>query len=243
MRVLAAWSLDLPATSAVQKATLGQVPQDLPAALTSLEKLVQQNPGRHPALEAALQGLRETGRLPAATLSGNMRDALQAAVLEALVQESSERGDAEPLRKAAQTLLADRLPDRSPAAQNSQTYWTAASGEWEKARIVVRDERDRKGKGKGDAPSDFHAVEIAMDPKGLGRVEARLELRGQILTTRLEATDPATAELLRQHLPELSQAFAKLGLESGGLDVRRKASAKAAAPRKRGAGGSFDVRA
>jgi hypothetical protein len=242
VRVLAAWSLDLPATLAVQKAALGQTTQDLPEALASLEKLVQQNPGRHPALEAAMQNLRETGKLPAGTLSDGPRRSLEAAVLEALVQESSE-GDAEPLRKAAQTLLSDRLPDRATGSESGQTYWASASGEWEKARIVVRDERERKGKGKGDVPSDFHSVDVAMDPTGLGRVEAHLELRGHVLTTRLQAVDPATTDLLRQRLPELAQAFSKLGLESGGLDVRRKAPAKTAAPRKRGAGGALDVRA
>ena len=215
--------------------------------MTSLEKLVQQNPGRHPALEAALQDLRETGRLPASTLHDGPRRELEAAVLEAMAKESSDHGDPEPLRKAAQTLLADRLPDRSAGTQSVQTYWAGQSGEWEKARIVVRDERRRNGKGRAkagsDASPDFHAVDIAMDPKGLGRVEARLELKGQILTTRLVAADPATAELLRRGLPELSQAFAKLGLESGGLDVRRKTNPAAAPPRKGGAGGSLDVRA
>jgi len=245
VRVLAAWSLDLPATSAVLKATLGQVSQDPPAALASLEKLVQQNPGRHPALEAALQGLRETGRLPAATLSEGPRRALESAVLEALAQESPDHEEAEPPRKAAQTLLADRLPDRTVGTDSGQTYWAERTGEWEKARIVVRDDRQRREKGKGgsETPPDFHAVDIGMDPKGLGRVDARLELRGRILTTRLDASDQATADLLRRRLPELSAAFEKLGLGSGGLEVRRKAPVKEVAARRRPAGGSLDVRA
>jgi hypothetical protein len=243
VRVLAAWSLDLPAAPSVQKATLGQATQDLPQALASLEKLVQQNPGRHPALEAALQNLRESGKLPPGTLSDAPRRSLEAAVLEALVQESTDHGDAEPLRNAAQALLADRFPDASRGEQSGQSYWAAGGGQWEKARIVVRDERERKGKAKNDAPSDFHSVDVSMDPTQLGRVDAHLELRGHILTTRLQATDPATADLLRQRLPELSQAFSKLGLELGGLDVRQKPPAKVTPPRKRGAGGSLDVRA
>lgn len=243
VRVLASWSLDLPDAPAVRKATLGQVAEDLPSTLSNLDALVQKNPGRHPALEAALGDLRETAKLPAGTLADGPRRALEAAVLDALVQESTDRGDAEPLRKAAQALLADRLPERSTDVQGGQTYWTAGNGEWEKARIVVRDERERKGKGRGDAPSDFHSVDVSMDPKELGRVDAHLELRGQVLTTRLEAADAATADLLRQRLPELSQAFSRLGLEPGGLDVRRKAVARVAASHKRGAGGSLDVRA
>jgi hypothetical protein len=243
VRVLAAWSLDLPDVPAVRKATLAQASQDLPQALASLEKLVQRDPGRHPALEAALRDVREAGKLPSGSLSDGPRRSLESAVLEALVRESPGRGDAAQLRDAAQTLLADRLPERSADGGNGQTYWTSAKGEWEKARIVVRDEREREGKGGTGAPSDFHAVDIAMDPKGLGRVEARLELRGRILTTRLEAADPATADLLRRKLPELSRALSDLGLESGGLEVRRKVPAKTSAPRKRGAGGSLDVRA
>jgi flagellar hook-length control protein FliK len=244
VRVLVAWSLGLPKTPAVQRALLGQTAQDLPQTLASLEKVVQRNPGRHPALEAALRTVSDAGRLPSPSLSDAPRRNLESAVLDALVRESADDGDAEPLRKAAESLLADRLPGRTAAEQAGQTYWAGQTGDWEKARIVVRDERQRKGKGgDGQAPSDVHAVDIGMDPKGLGRVDAHLELRGQILTTRLEAEDPATADLLRARLSELSEALAKLGLESGGVDVRRKAPVQAPAPRRRGAGGALDVRA
>jgi len=242
VKVLAAWSLDLPSSEAVRRASLGQVPMDLPAALDSLQKLVQESPGKHPGLEAALQGLREDGKVPSGTLADGPRRSLEAAVLDALAKESSGGGDPKPLRQAAESLLADRLPDPAPGTESGQTYWSAGpGGAWEKARIVVRDERERKG-GKA-APSDFHAVDVAMDPAGLGRVDARLELRGQILTTRLEAADPATADLLRKRLPELSAALARIGLEPGPLEVRSKAPARKALPKRRGAGGALDVRA
>jgi len=74
-------------------------------------------------------------------------------------------------------------------------------------------------------------------------VDARLELRGQILTTRLEAADPATADLLRKGLPELSAALARIGLEPGAMEVRSKDPARKALPKRRGAGGALDVRA
>ena len=242
VKVLAAWSLDLPPSEAVRRASLGQAPMDLPAALDSLEKLVQGSPGRHPGLEAALQGLREDGKVPSGTLADTPRRSLEAAVLDALAKESSEGGDPKPLRQAAESLLADRLPDTAPGAESGQTYWSAGpGGGWEKARIVVRDERERKG-GKG-APTDFHAVDVVMDPAGMGRVDARLELRGQILTTRLEAADPATADLLRKGLPELSAALARIGLEPGAMEVRSKDPARKALPKRRGAGGALDVRA
>jgi hypothetical protein len=215
---------------------------DVPAALDSLEKLVQESPGKHPGLEAALQGLREAGELPAGTLAEGPRRSLEAAVMDALAKESSGEGDPKPLRQAAETLLADRLPDPAPGAESGQAYWsTGQGGGWQKARIVVRDERERKG-GK-TAPSDFHAVDVAMDPAGLGRVDARLELRGQVLTTRLEASDPATADLLRKGMPELSAALARIGLEPGALEVRSKAAARKPPPKRRGAGGALDVRA
>lgn len=242
VKVLAAWSLDLPPSEAVRRASLGQAPMDVPAALDSLEKLVQESPGKHPGLEAALQGLREAGELPAGTLAEGPRRSLEAAVMDALAKESSGEGDPKPLRQAAETLLADRLPDPAPGAESGQAYWsTGQGGGWQKARIVVRDERERKG-GK-TAPSDFHAVDVAMDPAGLGRVDARLELRGQVLTTRLEASDPATADLLRKGMPELSAALARIGLEPGALEVRSKAAARKPPPKRRGAGGALDVRA
>jgi hypothetical protein len=241
VKVLAAWSLDLPPTETVRRASLGQTPLDLPAALDSLEKLVQESPGKHPGLEAALQGLREQGKVPSGNLAEGPRRTLEAAVLDALAKESAEGGDPKPLRQAAESLLADRLPDPAPGAESGQAYWASGPAGWEKARIVVRDERERKG-GKS-SQTEFHAVDVAMDPSGLGRIDARLELRGNVLTTRLRAADPATVDLLRKGLPELSAAFARIGLESGPLEVRGDVPVHKALPRRPGAGGALDVRA
>jgi len=239
VKVLAAWSLDLPATEAVRRASLGQAPLDLPAALDSLEKFVQASPGKHPGLEAALQGLER--QVPSGNLDDGPRRTLDGAVLEALAKESAQGGDAKPLRQAAESLLADRLPDPAPGSESGQAYWVTGQAGREKARIVVRDERERKG--GTPSQSRFHAVDVAMDPTGLGRIDARLELRGNVLTTRLRAADPDTADLLRKGLPELSAAFARIGLEPGALEVRSERPPGKVLPRRRGAGGALDVRA
>jgi len=241
VRVLAAWSLELPSERAVDDAVLKRAVPEIPEALDSLERIVQERPGRHPALEAALDGIRRSVRLPAgAETADDPRRALESAVVDALSREPPGE-DRDRLRQAAKSLLSDRLPE-SPADGGGRSFWTRTdSGTWDKARIVVRDRRDRGGP---NAPGPgVHAVEIAMDPRGLGRVEARLELRGQILTTRLSASDAETVEAIRKGLPELRAAFCALGLEPGGLDVRPKAPPPTAPSRRSGAGGALDVRA
>jgi len=237
VRVLAAWATGLPGSDGVARAVTGAV-QDLPAALADLEREVRSEPGRHPRLEAALARVRESG-LPAASAKSDVRRELEAAVLETLRTKGSRGEDASATRRAAESLLADRLPD-SQGAGTSHSHWTAGAQPGQ-ARIVVRDERGARG--RTGAPDGHHAVEISMDPPGLGEVGARLELRGRILTTRLEAADPATVELVRSRIQELSSRLSALGLEPGGLEVRQRPEKTAAAPRRREAGGSLDVRA
>jgi len=242
VRVLASWAAGLPDTEPVKRAVVGGAPS-LPDALAELFQAIKDAPGRHPALEAALADVRQFARIPSPSADPGIRRALEAAVLESLHQESrSPQGDPAPFRRAAEALLADRLPDSTPNQTASQSFWSGAPEDLRKARIVVRDER--KSKGSGKSAESLHAVDITMAPPGMGEVGARLELRGRVLTTRLEASDPATADLLRSRLQELSAAFSALGLEQGGLDVREKASTPASKEtRRQGAGGSLDVRA
>lgn len=242
VRVLASWAMGLPDTESVERAVVGGA-STLPDALAELLQAVKDAPGRHPALEAALNEVRQSARIPSPSSDPGIRRALEAAVLESLHKESaSPQGDPAPFRRAAEALVADRLPDPAPGQGASQGFWSGPPEDPRRARIVVRDER----RTKGDALSadGLHAVEISMAPPGLGEVGARLELRGRVLTTRLEASDPATAELLRSRLQELSSAFSALGLEPGGLDVREKASRPVPKEaRRKGAGGALDVRA
>lgn len=241
VRVLAAWSLELPVQDAVEKAVLNRSVAEVPQALDALDRLVQEHPGRHLALESALNEVRQSRHLPAANASTEPRRVLESAVLESLSREPVESRDRETLREAARSLLSDRLPEPSTDGGARASWTQTPSGAWNKARIVVRDERDRRGAGA--FRPDIHAVEIAMDPAGLGRVEARLELRGQVLTTRLSATEPATVESIRKGLPELREALRSLGMEPGEMDVRPAIPVATASPRRRGAGGALDVRA
>ena len=63
-----------------------------------------------------------------------------------------------------------------------------------------------------------------------------------MLTTRLEAREADTAALLEAHANELRDAFKRIGLEPGMIDVDRPKPATRIDPRKRGSGTSLDLR-
>lgn len=250
-RALVAWSLELPDEPIVRRAVLGGEPT-LPEAVERLARLLQADPEADPVLvEVARswsaarridpQGIGEHRQNPAS------REAIAQAVFEALARTSDAPEQLplrEALRQTASALVQESLEpprDRSQEPPPGVFHARAPDGRMEEGRIVVHDRRSRKG---GDAnDSDHHFVEIEMRPGELGFVKARLDLRGKVLTTRLEAKDPATGTLLEAHASELREAFRKIGLEPSRIDVERPASARGATPRKPGGGSALDLRA
>jgi len=250
-RALVAWSLELADEPTAKRAILGDLPK-LPEMVERLARLLRDAPEVDPVLATAVrdwtgahridpQGIGEHRQNPAS------REAIARAVFEALARTSDTPEQAplrEALRQTASALVQESLEpprDRSHEAPPGMFHARAGDGRLEEGRIVVHDRRSRKG---NDADgSGHHFVEIEMRPGELGFVKARLDLRGKVLTTRLEAKDPATGALLEAHAPELREAFRKIGLEPSRIDVERPAAARGAIPRKPGGGTALDLRA
>lgn len=250
-RAMVAWSLELSDEPTAKRAVLGDLPK-LPETVERLARLLQDAPGADRVLATAVdswteahridpQGIGEHRRNPAS------REAIAQAVFEALARTADTPEQAplrEALRQTASALVQESLEpprDRSHEAPPGMFHARAGDGRLEEGRIVVHDRRSRNGGGAND--SDHHFVEIEMRPGELGFVKARLDLRGKVLTTRLEAKDPATGTLLEARAPELREAFRKIGLEPSRIDVERPAAARGATPRKPGGGTALDLRA
>jgi hypothetical protein len=62
-------------------------------------------------------------------------------------------------------------------------------------------------------------VSIQLDPAELGRVDLRIRVTGEVVHVHLSTEHGATADLVRQSLPELRSALDAAGLATGGLDV------------------------
>lgn len=250
-RALVAWSLELPDEPTVRRAVLGDAPT-LPEAVERLARILQAAPDADPILAVAVRNWTEAHRIDAQGIGEHRqnpasREAIAQAVFEALAKTADSQEHAplrEALRQTASALVQESLEpprDRSQEPPPGLFHARAPDGRLEEGRIVVHDRRSRKG---GDAnDSDHHFVEIEMRPGELGFVKARLDLRGKVLTTRLEAKDPATGTLLEAHASELREAFRKIGLEPSRIDVERPAAARGATPRKPGGGSALDLRA
>lgn len=239
VRVLAAWALDLPDDPQVRMAVLRKA-GPLPEALAGLQSWIQDRPEAKAIVEALAKIKLERWSHGGSLRPEGSDSNLEAEVARALAREPEASPDREPLRQAARSALSDMLPQGYSEGEPVRGFWAQGrDGAWSQGKVVVRDQRNKAG---SEAPSDFHAVEVHMDPQGLGGVDARLELRGQILTTSFEAADPATADLIRRNLAELQERISRLGLELGGMKVAARAAAKpeGAAP---SSGGGLDVRA
>jgi len=73
----------------------------------------------------------------------------------------------------------------------------------------------------GASPTPLWSIQLAFDLPGLGPMQAQLQIAGQQVSTHFVAEQPATLSLLREHLPDLRQALAQLGLQVAELDCRR----------------------
>lgn len=250
-RALVAWSLELADEPAAIRAVLGDHPK-LPEALERLASLLQADPDPDPVLAKAFGNWAEARRIDPQGIGEHRqnpasREAIAQAVFDALARTADSREQAplrEALRQTASALVQESLEpprDRTQETPPGVFHARAGDGRLEEGRIVVHDRRSRKGGGAGGA--DHHFVEIEMRPGELGFVKARLDLRGKVLTTRLEAKDPATGVLLESHASELREAFRKIGLEPNRIDVERPVAARSAKPRRPGGGTALDLRA
>lgn len=249
-RALVAWALDLPDEPVVRQAVVAQGPA-LPEALGNLSEQLAARPGTLPTLETLLHQWHQQdwvapAGLPPKGHASPLREKLAEAVMEALAGTDTSK-EQEPLRQSLQrtaaALVQESLdPPREGARQEPPAVFQArgAEGRMEEGRIVVRDRRSRRR--ENEAPADHHAVDIEMKPAALGPVKAHLELRGKVLTTRLEAKEEATAKLIESRVDELREAFRKIGLEPAVLEVRRPDGAGGIDPRKRGSGLNLDLR-
>ena len=252
-RALVAWSLELPDDPAVRAAVVGEAP-DLPRALHEVERILKTLHGSDfPVLSGLLDAARSTDRMDAAGMRARgsdavSREALSEAVFDALSRTGAEAEHAplrDALRQAAASLVQEALePPKDRSAEGSPPgvfHVRGREGGMEEGRIVVHDRRARKGSGAEAA--DHHFVEIEMQPRELGAIKARLELRGRNLTTRIEAKDPATAAMIEERSAELREAFRKIGLEPAAIRVERPARERSTGVGRVRGGGALDLRA
>lgn len=249
-RALVAWALELPDEPLVRQAVVAGGPA-LPEALANLATQIATHPGAHPALEGVLrEWTREDWAPPAgmkaAGHSAPLRERLAEAVMEALAGSEPSKEQAglrQSLQQTAAALIQEALePPREGGRQEPPAVFHARApqGRMEEGRIVVHDRRSRQREAEGQP--DHHAVDIEMTPTGLGTVKAHLEMRGKLLTTRLEAKEAETARLIEERVDELREAFRKIGLEPAKIDVQRPNMVERIDPRKRGSGTNLDLR-
>lgn len=249
-RALVAWALELPDEPVVRQAVVAEGPA-LPEALENLASQLGARPGAHPVLEAVLREWRKQDWVAPAGLATKghaapLREKLAEAVMEALAGTDASKEQValrQSLQQTASALVQEALePPREGGRQDPPAVFSArdAQGRMEEGRIVVHDRRSKKREAEGTP--DHHAVDIEMNPAALGPVKAHLELRGQILSTRLEAREGETARLIEARVDELREAFRRIGLEPREIDVQRPASAARIDPRKRGSGTNLDLR-
>lgn len=249
-RVLVAWALDLPDEPLVRKAILADGP-GVSQAVEQLATQISSRSGVHPALQAALQEWNQEDWVAPAGLKAKMpanplRERLAEAVMDALSKTDDTKGQAalrQALQQTAGALIREAIePPRDDQNREPGAVFQArdAQGRMEEGRIVVHDRRSKKH--RTEQPVDHHTVEIEMKPATLGPIKVHLELRGKVLTTRLEAKEAATASLIESRIDELRDAFTRIGLEPAKIDVQRPGPVGRIDPLKRGSGTSLDLR-
>lgn len=230
LRVLLAWALsDGEPTDAALRAALGDAPE-LPDALETLGRFLDRDPERFPAVGAFLAALEpESPLLPrqlglerqappaVQTPSANtLAEALASDLGAALAQGRPE--EAQVLRDALRSLASEGFGAvRDPRDPMATSPWSLAPRQDrpDAGKVVVHDRRKNR-----DDPARGLVVDVAMDPTGLGGVDARLELRGRDLDVRFSTRQPETAKTISEHLPELRKLLLGLGFEPRELDAR-----------------------
>jgi flagellar hook-length control protein FliK len=254
LRVLLAWSMsEAEPTDAALRAALGDAP-DLSDALETLGKVLGQEPERFPAVATFLAAIEpETPLLPRqlglerhTPASGNppsattLAEALATDLGAALVQGRPE--DAQVLRDALRSLASEGFgAARDPRDPTSSSPWSLAPRQDrpDSGKVVVHDRRRHR-----DDPSRGTVVDVAMDPSGLGGVDARLELRGRDLDVRFSTREQETARTISDNLPQLRKLLLGLGFEPRELDARAgKSRVRRPSPHKGDGGGALDIRA
>ncbi len=257
LRVLLAWSMsEAEPTDAALRAALGDAP-DLSDALETLGRMLGQDPERFPAVAtflAAIEpetplmprqlGLERHTPAPANTLNTpnatTLAEALATDLGAALAQGRPE--DAQVLRDALRSLASEGFgAARDPRDPTSSSPWSLAPHQDrpDSGKVVVHDRRRHR-----DDPSRGTVVEVAMDPSGLGGVDARLELRGRDLDVRFSTRQQETARTISDNLPELRKLLLGLGFEPRELDARAgKARTQRSSPHKGDGAGALDIRA
>jgi hypothetical protein len=95
--------------------------------------------------------------------------------------------------------------------------------------------------GSPSVPADYQplkTITIAFQPDNLGTVTMQLSLKSSQLGVRLDASDPSTAQLLRQHDGDLSDLLQSAGYVVGNIAIHASSQAAPAdAQAQAGAGG------
>jgi|GEM_PF-4887138 len=255
LRVVCAWALSEGEPSdAVLAAAVGSV-EDLPEAIHRLAGRAIVDPERFPEVAAFFSTSDpERPLMPhrlgfdAAKVEGDRVDdqtrPLASAVVGDLARALKEdrSSDAQVLRQALHSLVGEGLAGaKDPSNPMASAPWSMPPrGERpDSGSVVVRDRRRHRG-----GVPERTVIDVSMNPSGLGTVGARLETVGKELDVQFRAKEPATAEKIRDGLPELRQILSGLGYETRELGVE---GGKSATPetetRRPGSSGLLDIHA
>lgn len=212
---LDAWSRPaeiLPASPEAASRTLQQPPLDA-AALQRLAQQLQDAPQSPTALHAWIkQNLSKSSRhalFPLGRGTDTPEDELALSLAKDLSRFLSDDALKPELRELAGSLAAmDLRAQQDPQGHVTLPWVQPQAGQWNEGTLRVVDRRKPR-QGDGQAR---HCVEIALQPPALGHVDARLELQDKHLVVKLQAKEGSTADLLRQHLPELEDRLKALQL-------------------------------
>lgn len=169
---------------------------------------------------------------PAARSSAAMRGAseplrqIQEAVTSVLERAVRAGEGAESIREALAEVRFGQLVNVSASdSQQAQgarelaipLWWTNGSGE-----IRVQYQAREGRKAAAGEPAETRVV-VTLDTAQLQRVKVDLLLGRKQLNCQVSVEEPAIADLLRRHLPELEEALAATGLRVNALGVKHVA--------------------
>ena len=234
LRLLEAWCLqeevpEAPAERAAQLEALAKGPvAHAETAAELLPAFVQQAmnaPDTFPRLAAWARHAASRVRFPLGESSDEAARELALAVAREIASRPPDAPELPQLRRLGSALLGEELQARQDLSQMLQLPWMLAQAPgWEEGTLRVLDRR----RSRTQDGSGRHAVEVTLQPEGLGRVEARLELNAKHLRVTLTAQEPGTRQQMHERLSELSQRLQRIGLTPD-LSVGEAATAPLAA--------------
>jgi len=186
-------------------------------------------PGADPAALAAglQQAFGKSGLFYESHVAEWARGALPLSELANEPQQQAARDGARPNPQDPAT--AQFISMQLAAQEQSQLAWKGQL--WPGQPMEWDVQREAHGGSDGDGEQAIWHSRLRLRFPQLGELEAQLRMVNGALQVRFAAADDATADLLRQHMPELAGALDAVGTPLAGFEAHaRAAAAKAKDP-------------